>query len=314
MKLKGRVLICDYVESLLVSGLEENGYEVWYKPHISMNEVFQMAPDLIGIIVNTRTPVRADLMNKAVQLKWIARLGSGLDIIDLDAADQNGIKVINSPEGNANAVAEHILGMLLNLLRNISKANIEIRDGFWKREENRGRELSAMVVGIIGFGNTGSAFGSLLSGFGCTVLAYDKYKQRYATEFRFIKTCNSIEEVITKSDVISLHLPLTEDTNGLVNADFLKKCKKDSILINSSRGKIVVISDLLAAMKEGHLSGACLDVFPNENLETLTQKQKNEFEELKENRSVMMTPHIAGWTFESKIKISEIIFNRVINL
>ncbi|TVQ46783.1 MAG: phosphoglycerate dehydrogenase [Saprospirales bacterium] len=311
MERKKLVLVCDFVENILLDGLESLGYSVVYQPQITMPEVFELAEKLSGIVINTRTPVRANLMQKAVNLKWIARLGSGLDIIDLDSAKEHGIKVLNSPEGNANAVAEHVLGMLLNLLRNISKADCEIRSGKWEREANRGRELSAMKIGIIGFGNTGSAFAKVLNGFGCNVLVYDKYKQHYASDFRFVRELNSMEEVLKESDVVSLHLPLTTETFELVNAGFLSLCKKGSIIVNSSRGKMLVVKDLLNSIQMNHIKGACLDVFPNEKINSLSKGEKEDFEELKKNQCVLLSPHIAGWTFESKIKISEILIDKI---
>jgi len=311
VKEKKLVLICDVVEPLLISGLEEMGYEVKYHPKISNEEVFENASRLTGIVINTRTPVRATLMEKSTQLEWVARLGSGLDIIDLDVAKKRGIEVINSPEGNANAVAEHVLGMILNLLRNINQADLEIRSGRWEREGNRGRELSNCVVGIIGFGNTGSAFAKVLSGFGCKILAYDKYRQQYDRSFRFVKECNSVDQVLRESDIVSLHLPLTSETYEMVDDAFLKRCKKDCIIVNSSRGNLLVVSSLLNSIANGHIKGACLDVFPNEKLETLSKNEKRDFKELKKNRQILMTPHIAGWTVESKIKISEILLHKI---
>lgn len=311
MEDKKLVLVCDHVENLLIEGLEDLGYSVDYRAEISLDEVSDIAEKLTGIVVNTKTPVRSELMQKAVNLKWIARLGSGLDIIDLDVAKKHGIEVLNSPEGNANAVAEHVLGMLLNLLRNISRADREVRSGKWEREANRGRELSAMTVGIIGFGNTGSALAKILSGFGCRVLAYDKYKQHYASEFRLVEECCAMKEVLKGSDVISLHLPLTSETYELVNADFLSLCKKGSIIINSSRGKMLVIRDLLKSIQLEKIKGACLDVLPNEKINSLSKEEENDFEELKKNQRVLLSPHIAGWTVESKIKISEILLEKI---
>jgi D-3-phosphoglycerate dehydrogenase / 2-oxoglutarate reductase len=310
-ELKNRVLVADFVEPLLIKGLEERRFEVWYKPAISETEVASIAGQLTGIVVNTRTPVRKELLVKAPELKWIARLGSGLDIIDLPEAVERGIEVINTPEANANAVAEHILGMLLNLANNLCRAEGQMRSGRWLREENRGWELSGKTVGIIGFGNTGSAFAKLLEGFDCRILAYDKYKQHYSDGYRLVEEKVSLLEVLSQSDVVSLHLPLTTETKFLASEEFFSICKENAVFVNSSRGKIVETRALIKYLQSGHLKGACLDVFENEKPETWSEKDRTVFRILADQDNVVMSPHIAGWTFESKIKIAENVLKKL---
>ncbi|TVR83517.1 MAG: hydroxyacid dehydrogenase [Saprospirales bacterium] len=309
--MKEKVLIADQVNDLLIKGLEDRGYKVIYEPSIEMEEVSKLIVELSGIVVNTRTPIRASLMKAAPKLRWIARLGSGLDIIDLVEADKKGIAVINSPEGNARAVAEHILGMLLALLNNLMIADREIRQGLWLREKNRGVELSGKTVGIIGFGNTGSSFARLLESFECQVLVYDKYKQQYADGYRFVKEILEIQEVLSNSDVVSLHLPLTEETRYLANELFFRSCKSGSIFINSSRGKIVNTKTLLENLKDGWLKGACLDVFENEKPDTFSEQERADFTTLSQMENVVLSPHIAGWTVESKIKIAKTVLKKL---
>lgn len=311
LKQMRNVLIADSVDHLLQEGFQEMGFTVNYSPNISFSEVLERAPELEGIVINTKTPANKAFLDKAGRLKWIGRLGSGLDIVDLEEAKKRKIEVINSPEGNANAVAEHILGMLLTMLRNICKANLEVKNGNWIREENRGMELGSKTVGIVGFGNTGSAFARLLDGFGCKLLCYDKYKQHFATSYRFAEEVPYLDELLIKSDVISLHLPLSKETKGMADRNFFKKCKKNCVFINSSRGQIVKTAALIDALIDGSLSGACLDVLENEKLNTLTIEEEIAFKKLTRMNNVILTPHIAGWTVESKVKIAQILLGKI---
>jgi D-3-phosphoglycerate dehydrogenase len=257
-------------------------------------------------VINTRTVADTELLSAGRDLKWVARLGSGLDIIDLVQAEQRGIHVISTPKANANAVAEHVVGMLLGLLRHIVISDREVRRGEWLREKNRGRELQGMTVGIIGFGNTGSAFAGKLAGWQLQVLAYDKYKSDYANDYPHVRE-TTLEEVLTHSDVLSLHVPLTAETGYMVNGAFLAKCKPGAILVNSSRGKIVDTAALVLALRTGHLAGACLDVQENERPDTFTPDERTLYDILFAMSNVVLTPHVAGWTFASKRRIAEAI-------
>ena len=306
-----KVLITDRADRALQSGLLKRGFKVDDLPDISYEQVLRIIGDYSGIVINTKTPARKELLSRASKLEWIARLGSGLDIVDLERAKERGIAVINSPEGNANAVGEHVLGMLLALLRNICIADREVRKCLWNREKNRGRELSSMQVGIIGFGNTGTAFASLLQGFGCRIYAYDKYKRNYAQEWDHVVECNSAEEVLREVDIVSFHLPLTVETHAMADWEFFSQCKRGCIVINSSRGKILRTTDLLSALESGQLGGACLDVFENEKPDTYTAEEEKIYGKLFERSDVVLSPHIAGWTGESKVRIAEVILKKL---
>ena len=298
-----RVLIADYVDHSLVVGLIEAGFTPVYAPEVPNEKVADWLENCAGIIVNTRTPVRRELMEAAPNLKFIGRLGAGLDIIDLEEADRRGISVIPTPGANANAVGEHMFGMLLALMHNILWADRSVRQGAWVRERHRGEELTGKTIGIIGFGNTGSAFASKFAGWKTNVLAYDKYKEHYAADYRFVEETD-LETVLEHSDVISLHVPLTEETKYLVNDEFLLKCKDGVIILNGSRGKVVDTGALLRAMDRGKVKGACLDVVENENPENRLGEEALMYENLFSRKQTILTPHIAGWTKESKRNIA----------
>ena len=308
-----RVLVADYVHPVLITGLRDIGYHVLYAPEIERPQVLQWISTFSGMVINTKTVADAELLAAAEDLKWIARLGSGLDIIDQVIARNRGITVINTPEANANAVAEHVIGMLLCLLRNICRADSEVRQGIWQRERNRGSELSGKIVGIIGFGNTGSAFAKKLAGWDVRVIAYDKYKSGYASHMTHVLE-SSLEDVVSKSDIISLHLPLTTETRYYVDAKFLSLCKRGSILINSSRGKIAQTNAIVNALENGLLGGACLDVFENEKPDTYNSEDRALYDRLNAMRNVVLSPHIAGWTYESKIRIARQVVKEVARL
>jgi D-3-phosphoglycerate dehydrogenase len=266
-----------------------------------------------GIIVNTKTPVRKQLLDNCPDLKFIGRLGVGLDIIDTEEADRRKIKVINTPGANANAVAEHMFGMLLALFRKIPAANRSVKEGYWLREHHRGREIGGLTIGVIGFGNTGSAFAGKFANWLTQIVAYDKYKTHYADHLRFVVE-TTLEKVIEDSDIISLHVPLTELTNGLVDRTFLRACKKGVVILNGSRGKVVDTKALIDALRSGHVSGACLDVLENEKLNTYSEKEKAHFASLKSMNSVILSPHVAGWTVESKGNIARQILIGITDL
>ena len=299
-----KVLICDYVHSDLLNGLEQMGFHIVYAPDIRNQEVQDWLPGMDGIIVNTKTPVLKPLIDKCPTLKFIGRLGVGLDIIDTEEAHRRGIVIINTPGANANAVAEHMFGMLLALFRKIPAANRSVKEGNWLREQHRGREIGGLTVGIIGFGNTGSAFAGKFANWLTQVVAYDKYKTHYADELRFVEEA-TLQSVLDNCDIISLHVPLTEVTNGMVDKTFLSACKNGVVILNGSRGKVVDTGALIDALRSGHVSGACLDVLENEKLTTYSEKEKAHFASLISMDNVILSPHIAGWTVESKVNIAQ---------
>ena len=308
-----KVLITDYVHQLLIENLEKSGFEVTYLPDIELNGVKEIIKDYSTIVINTKTKMDKDMIDKAISLKLIVRLGSGLDIIDLEYAETKGIIVENTPEGNRNAVAEHALGLLLSLMNNIVVSNCEVKNLQWKREINRGTELEGKTIGIIGFGNTGSSFAKKLQGFDMKVLVYDKYKQRFGEKFRYLEE-TKMDQLFEECDILSLHIPLTDETKYLVDSAFINRFKKKIYLINTSRGKIVKIQDILKALSLGKIKGAALDVLENEKPFTYSKEEEKLYKTLFSMKNVIVTPHIAGWTFESKEKIAKYTFNKILNL
>lgn len=302
------VLVTDYVHPVLLAGLHDLGYSTTYAPEMSRKEMEAALGNYKGVVVNTRCAVDREAMANAPSLRWIARLGSGLDIIDLDAARELGIKVMSAPEGNAEAVAEHAMGMLLSLANKLLSADRSVRDGAWLREQHRGWEIAGKTIGIIGYGNNGSAFGRLWKGWEVSVLAYDKYLENYTHGFAEEV---SLETLLAKSDIISLHIPLTPETRELVNEAFINRCKPGFILINTSRGRNLNLSDVVSALKSGHMGGACIDVFPAEPPSSGTEETRIAFEELIDMENVVLSPHVAGWTVESKRKIAEVLVKRI---
>lgn len=308
MSSERKILITDKVHSLLCEGLEQDGFAVDYRPDITSDEVSEVINDYEGLIINSKVYVEKELLDKAAKLKFVCRLGSGLEVIDVEYAGLKGVAAFNSPEGNRNAVAEHALGMLLSLLNHITKANNEVKSKQWNREENRGTELSHKTVALIAYGNTAQAFAKLLTGFNVKVLAYDKYKTGFSDNC--VKE-SSLAQIFEEADVVSLHLPLTKETEYMLDGAFLSSFKKKYWLLNTSRGKVLKTSALLQGLDEGKILGAALDVLENEKLETMSAEQKRTFEKLLQYPNVLLTPHIAGWTHESKQKIAEILLQKI---
>ena len=306
-----KVLITDHVHESLFERLRNSGFEVDYYPEIVIDEVKYIIRDYSIVVINTKTPFDKEMIDLARSLKLIVRLGSGLEIIDLEYASLKGIVVRNTPEGNRQSVAEHALGMLLSLLNNIVKSNIETKKFQRKREENRGIELEGKTIGIIGFGNTGSSFAKVLSGFDVNILAYDKYKQRFADNYRNVIEAD-LSEIFEKCDILSFHIPLTDETVYMGDMNFFMKFKKDFFLINTSRGRILNTKNLIEALKSGKIRGAALDVLENETPSSYSEKEMLMYRELFSFENVIITPHIAGWTKESKEKIANLTYKCII--
>ena len=305
-----RVLITDDVHPVLIDGLKTDGYLVDYLPDITLDQVIQQIEPYAGIVINTKTKAFSPLLYAAANLRFIARLGSGLDIIDLPLAAAKGVKVFSAPEGNRNAVAEHTLGMLLALFNHLPAADREVRALQWNREANRGRELMGLTIGIIGCGNTGSSLVKKLGCLGVNVLIYDKYRQFIAEGYAWARSC-SLEELKASADVISLHVPLTSETQGLVNSSFLTQCKHGVVVINTSRGAVVETRALVEALRSGSVGGACLDVFENEHPSTFSSEEVSLHKQLYSMPQVVLSPHVAGWTVESKRRIAEVLLEKI---
>ena len=296
-----RCLVIDPMHESLFPMLTDIGWEADYRPNISREKLKEILSGYAGLIVRSKTIIDRDLLGPSPTIKFVGRAGAGLDILDLPYLAYKGIHVLHASEGNRDAVGEYTIGTLLALMRKIPKADKEVKDMVWDREANRGEEVMGKTVGVIGYGNMGQAFAQRLSGFGCKVLVYDKYKKGFGTA-----QCGevSMETINAEADIVSLHVPLTDETRSMVNKDYWKRFKKPIILINTARGEIVSLADLAEAMELGTVRGAVLDVLENEKLGTLTPVQEQAFNRLRKRSDVIFTPHIAGWTFESHVKIN----------
>lgn len=303
-----KALITARVHEYLINRLEKSGYEVIYQPSVTYDEAARILPECTGMIVTTRLKVDRELIDRAPKLEWIGRLGSGMELIDVPYAESRGIRCVSSPEGNCDAVGEQALGMLLCLMNNLLKSNLELRKGIWERDGNRGYELNGKTVGIIGYGHTGGAFARKLQGFDVQVLAYDKYKTGFSAGYVQEAT---MEQLYAKADVVSIHLPLTDETRHLANANFFSAFAKPVYFLNTARGKIVNTPDLIAALEAGTLAGACLDVLENEKLPTYTTAEQQQLEKLLQFPNVVLTPHIAGYSHQASIKMPQYVLDKL---
>jgi len=303
-----RVLISAPAHPVLKERMEMAGYEVLDHPSIDRQQFESMIHDLHGLIISTRIPIHADLLERATKLQWIGRLGSGLEHIDLKAAAAKGIRVFSSPEGNCGAVGEHALGLLLNLQHKILKSALEVRDGKLIRDANSGVELNGKTIGIIGFGNTGRAFARVLGGFDVTILAHDKYLAGFGGQQ--VKEASK-EQILRYSDVISLHLPLTEETHHYADQTFFEAMERKPFFINTSRGVVHDTQALIDALQNNRVAGAGLDVLEKEDLLAYTTEEKKQFDFLVHHPGVIITPHIAGYSIESFYKMSAVLADKL---
>ena len=306
-----KILFIDSNHNLLHQTLEKAGHTCDLNYTWTKEEIINNIHLYDGIVIRSKIKITKEIIDKAVKLKFIARAGAGMENIDVEYAESKGIKCLHAPEGNRDAVGEHALGMLLSLFNNLCKANKEVREGKWIREGNRGVELFGKTVGIIGYGNMGSAFAERLKGFGVKVLAYDKYKKGYGNNFVIEAT---LQQLFDEADVISLHTPLTDETNYMINDAFINQFKKNSYIINTARGKCLNTADLVKNIKSGKVLGACLDVLEYEaiSFENLDASNLPEpFQYLIKSDKVILSPHIAGWTNESLEKIAKVLAEKI---
>jgi D-3-phosphoglycerate dehydrogenase len=311
MKNRGKVLFIDTAHPVLMSDLTDFGFQCDYFEGFSREDFLQIIPEYIGVIIRGKIKLDREFLDAATGLKFIGRVGAGMENIDVAYAESLGIACLNAPEGNRDAVGEHALGMLLMLMNRLKIADREVREGIWIREGNRGIEISGKTIGIIGYGNMGSAFAQRLKGFDARVLAYDKYKFNYSDEY---VEESDMDTIFRESDILSLHVPLTNETEFLVNAGYINNFKKNIYIINTARGKVLKTADLVAQMKTGKVVGACLDVLEYEKMsfEDINKDELPEdFKYLIHSDRVVLTPHIAGWTHESNFKLAKVIVEKV---
>ncbi|OQA12151.1 MAG: D-3-phosphoglycerate dehydrogenase [Bacteroidetes bacterium ADurb.Bin397] len=312
--MKGSILFIDSVHQILQDRLESSGWKCINGTQLSRSQILETISAYSGIVIRSRIKIDAEFLDHATHLKFIARAGAGMENIDVVKANELKIVCINAPEGNRNAVAEHAMGMLLALLNKLITADQEVRNGIWKREENRGIEIEGKRVTIIGFGNTGSSFARKLAGFNCEIQAVDPYIEIDRKIFPGVRQI-TLTEAMSNSDIVSLHVPLTAETEHLVNLDFISKFKSPFYLINTSRGAVVSLKALVTGLQSGNVAGAALDVLELESssFEKIESNHSADaFQSLIKLPNVVLSPHVAGWSFESHRKISEVLADKIL--
>ena len=301
-----KIIFIDSIHPFLQEKLTLHDYKCFDYSKESKSKILRDIKNYNGLVIRSRFKIDKKFIDKAENLKFIARAGSGLENIDTVYAEKKNIICYNAPEGNRQAVAEHALAMLLNLMNRINIADYEVKKGIWKRDENRGEEISRKTIGIIGFGNVGSAFARLLTSFNTKILAHDKYLKSYHYQ-------SSLKEIFKYSDIVSIHIPYNKENEYYVNKDFINKFKKPIYIINTSRGKCLNTYDLIEGLGSDKIKGACLDVleYENKSFENLMLENKNDLQNLINLKNVILSPHIAGWSHESYLKISQILYKKI---
>ena len=308
-----KVVFLDTVHPVLSEKLRENGFECIDGRLLSKEACLSEIKSAVGIVIRSRFRIDSAFLKEANKVEFIARSGSGIENINLNYCQQNNIAVFNSPEGNKNAVGEHCLGLLLNLMNNISKGNSEVKNGVWDREGNRGEELEGKTVGIIGYGHNGMSFAEKLKGFNVNIIAYDKYKTGFSDGT--VKEV-SLKEIFKLAHVVSFHIPQNKETKDLANQSFFKKFSHPIYVLNISRGKIINTEDLMSAIDLNLIKGAALDVLeyePSSFEPFLEVIPENLYNKIKTTHQIILTPHVAGWTKESYYKLSSVLADKVLN-
>lgn len=303
-----KVLITAFAHPILKEQLAAKGYVVDVNEKISYLDLKNVVGEYEGLIITTRLTIDSAVIDAAQQLKWIGRLGSGMEIVDVEYAQKRGIQCVSSPEGNRDAVGEHALGMLLSLMHHLNRSHRQVMDGKWIRDGNRGTELGGKTVGIIGYGNTGSSFAKLLGVFGVMVLAYDKYRVGFA--HGHVREA-SLEQIQLHADVISLHLPLNDETFHFADSRFFSHLKRRPFFLNTSRGAVVKTGALISALDENQISGAGLDVLENEDLASYNPDEREMLENILKRNNTIITPHIAGYSHEALLKMATTLIEKL---
>ncbi|MBO7100864.1 MAG: hypothetical protein J6V98_02430 [Bacteroidales bacterium] len=303
-----KVLISDRTHPVLEERLRSAGFDVSVEPDHDYDSLIRAAQGCDGLVVRSKVIIDRNFIDACPSLRCIGRVGAGMETIDTDYAESRGIRCLNSPEGNRDAVGEHTVGLLLSLLNNIARADAEVRQGLWRREANRGHELGSLTVGIIGFGNMGQAFAKRLSGFGCRIIYYDKYLEN----LEFLENLErvSLATLQQEADVVSFHVPLTDETRHYLDTAFIDTMRKPFYLLNTSRGAVVDTEALAAGLQSGKVLGAGLDVLENENMQSDSLSTLNS---QLSTLNCVFTPHVAGWTVESKYKLAAVLADKIID-
>ena len=308
MNKDNRILIVDDMHESILPLLRNEGYDPIYLPIITRKEILEIIDQFDGLIIRSKTNVDQELVDKATSLRFVARAGAGVDKLDEMYLQSKDIKIINAPEGNRDALAEHTLGILLSVLHRLSFSFEQIKEGIWDREGNRGIELKNKTVGVYGVGNMGKTFAKKLAGMQCEVIGYDKYNEDFEDDT--VKKVN-LDELMERTEILSIHVPLTEETNYLFDAAYLKRFKNLKVLVNTSRGKVLKTKDLVELLNAGEVYGAALDVLENEKPATYSELELTVNEKLVSHPNVIVTPHVGGWTYESYQRINEVIVEKL---
>ncbi len=305
--MKANILIVDDIHEVMLEKFEQAGISYDYRPDIDREETEKIIANYTGLVIRSKFQVDQSFFDLATNLRFIARAGAGMDNIDDEVATQKQVMLIPANEGNRDAVGEHMIGMLLNLMNNLNRGDRQIRSGQWLREANRGYELKDRTVGLIGYGHNGMAMAKKLSGFDVKVLAYDKYRTDYTDQYA---TEASVEDIYAQADVISFHIPLTAETKGMIDDNYLSKFNKPIFFLLGARGGIVQVQAVLNGLDTGRILGAAFDVLPVEKFPKLTEQ--NWYQDLISRDNVILSPHVAGWTFESYYKLSAVAADKII--